>query len=1264
MTSSLRRRIRLTNKRVLQQRAPMETNRAPMMPAGLMASPFTERWGSSLLPPGVSRTARLRSTVSRLAISAAVLGVPVGVIFMPARVQAQNECGVGSVVVCDNSGVPPTNLNPYANGITYDNAPAGQSVTFGPGVVVNTNPTVFNGLSVQNSSGAVTINTVSGTITTAAGGISGNTGSGALSITTGNITTSGAGFAAVFGFNTGNGPVFIDTRAGAIVTSGDNSLGVLGESFNGQLTILTGAITAPGSFSSGVAGYGFGSEATLIDTRAGAISTGGFGVQAEADGPLTVLTGNVSSSGGSATGGSVGGVYVVNFADSLTMVDTTAGSIVTTGDNAIGVRLLGLGAGSLTVATANVATSGLGADGVSATSFGGGPISINTTAGQIVTAGNIANGIVASSSANNAITIASGDVTTQGARAAGISIGNGGAVDSTAGTIRTAGVSSAGIFAVSTFPDYVANIRTGAITTMGDGAFGVAAAALSTPPGASGAVTVTNTAPITASGAGAGGIVALSFASGGAASGPVTINANADITATGQNAVGISATSGTNSVNVTVASGVTVVGGWSANPSDLSTQLSSVKGDATIGSNLPAAGIVVYSGATPGATAMTIDNFGSIGALNDRAITMGFPCAVAGENGPATIGPCVAGMSALQSLTVNNGGTVTGYVTLLGDAVHTFNNAGTFNMRNFAETTANGQRDTLGVAVSNFGVAGGIFNNLASGVVQPLHVANPATINPTGQYIPTTGIDSRPLESSVYSMTQNPAITQSQFVNVATFNNAGTINLQNGVPGDVFVITGNPVAGGTPGTGVFVSNGGRLLVDATLNSGIPSGGQSNSIADVLVVDSTRVGAGATQVFVNNVGGLGAQTSGNGVEIVEVRNKQPGMSAGGAFALGGPVAAGAFAYDLFQNGVGADTADGNWYLRSAGFRPEVPVDTVTPALAARLGLATLASASVREDDFFSRYGGFGPGQICADEVETPQPGVYVKAPPPKVACNTLLWGRVFGETGSAGSGGNGNGGFGSAGPAYTFDYGGLQAGADLYRTARDKAGLYADAATLQSNVNGANGGLAGRVGLDAYGVGGYWTHRDPTGWYTDLVLQGHWYENIHANSVAGQSFDTQGWGLTASAEAGYQIALGDGFGVIPQGQLIYQRTSIDGGADQFGRISYGATDEIYGRLGARFAKGWLTNDGRTVSTWVDTNFWHQFGDDAKTTFTNLQGLDPTTVAASLGGTWAQIGLGLSGQLTRNVSIFGRTDYNIAIDQPGHSIGARAGIRVVW
>jgi len=308
-------------------------------------------------------------------------------------------------------------------------------------------------------------------------------------------------------------------------------------------------------------------------------------------------------------------------------------------------------------------------------------------------------------------------------------------------------------------------------------------------------------------------------------------------------------------------------------------------------------------------------------------------------------------------------------------------------------------------------------------------------------------------------------------------------------------------------------------------------------------------------------------------------------------------------------------------------------------------------------YFNRTGngeyGYGPGQFCTDDVETRVGGMYTKARPASRECHsTLLWGRVFGETGS----GSGSG----AAPGYRFDFGGFQAGADLYRTARDSAGLYVGAATLQSDVRVNNG----RIGMDAYGVGGYWTHRDPAGWYTDLVLQGNWYENIHVSSLAGQSYDTQGWGVTASAETGYAFALGGDYSIIPQAQLVYQRTSIDGMTGSFGQISYGATNEIYGRLGARLAKNWLTNDRRAVTTWLDANIWHQFGDDAITTFTSLQGNYPTTVATSLGGTWAQIGVGLSGQITHNVGVFGGVDYNVGVDHSAHSLSGRAGIKVSW
>jgi outer membrane autotransporter protein len=403
-------------------------------------------------------------------------------------------------------------------------------------------------------------------------------------------------------------------------------------------------------------------------------------------------------------------------------------------------------------------------------------------------------------------------------------------------------------------------------------------------------------------------------------------------------------------------------------------------------------------------------------------------------------------------------------------------------------------------------------------------------------------------------------------------------------------------------------------------------------------------AGLTLLRVVNAGGSGARTTGNGIGLIEVAGASNGL-----FGLAGRVAAGAYDYNLFHNGVGADAADGNWYLRSS-LRPEVALDMAVPALTSRLGLAMLGTYNQRRGDSDTAQG-------C---MEASGPG---GARSGGASCNTLAWGRVFGETGSSGGRGQ-NSAVGGGGPAYSFDYGGVQAGVDLWRTGQDGAGLYVGAATMWSRVKVADTGRVGRMGMEGYSLGAYWTHHDPAGWYTDLVVQGTLYDHIRTISSAGQRLETRGWGILASAEAGYAIELGNGYSVIPQGQLIYQRNALDGGRDQFGRIAYDATNEVYGRLGARLTRNWPTGTGQVVRGWVETNLWHQFGADAKTTFSGLDGMNPTGFRTQLGGSWAQLVVGVSGQLTRNVSVFGSVDYNVSLDRIGHGFGGRAGIRVAW
>lgn len=122
-------------------------------------------------------------------------------------------------------------------------------------------------------------------------------------------------------------------------------------------------------------------------------------------------------------------------------------------------------------------------------------------------------------------------------------------------------------------------------------------------------------------------------------------------------------------------------------------------------------------------------------------------------------------------------------------------------------------------------------------------------------------------------------------------------------------------------------------------------------------------------------------------------------------------------------------------------------------------------------------------------------------------------------------------------------------------------------------------------------------------------------------------------------------------------------NVDSTTDLAALISFGSTNELYGRIGARVAKDWTTMNGGTAQAFGEFNVWDQLGDkNAKTAFANLQGTNPTTVTSLLGGSWAQFKVGVSGPVAHNVSVFGNIDYNVAFSQAGHSLGGRVGLTV--
>lgn len=621
------------------------------------------------------------------------------------------------------------------------------------------------------------------------------------------------------------------------------------------------------------------------------------------------------------------------------------------------------------------------------------------------------------------------------------------------------------------------------------------------------------------------------------------------------------------------------------------------------------------TGVASGETKVAISGAGQVQVVDGIGVTL------TGENsysGGTTIG-------ALSTLELGNGG-LSGSIAgdVLNDGTLAFNRSNTLSFTGaISGTGALMQVGTGTTTLSGLNTYSGdtrvMSGTLKAGAVDTLSANSLVTVANGGT-----------LELAGFNQT------------VSGLENAGVVQIGAGTqPGTVLTVTNG-----------YVSNGGSLLINTVL-------GESSSASDMLVAGTVTVGAGgATRVFVNNVDGLGALTTGNGIEVVHV-NGGAAASAVGAFTLGAQVKAGAYEYTLYRNGI--NTADGNWYLRSAyespvgpadPYRAEVPVDMTSFALASRFGLAMLGTCDDRSGSYVGSKMAY-----CRDGM-----------------ADSGMWGRLFGETGDVGFGGLGINGrvkrFEEHGPSYDYDLGGFQAGMDLYRGergngSRNIAGLYVGAGRASGTVDRAGGGRAGKVDMDGYSLGAYWTHLDTLGWYVDAVAQVTRYSGIEARSIDGQTLKSNGWGFAGSLEAGYSIALTEGWTLTPQAQLVYQHLSLDGGHDSYGTIDYRGSDAYYGRVGAKVSTDWALEDGRSVTTFARANVWHDFGAQATTVFNTFDGLYPVALKTDLGGTWGQIGLGISGELSERVSLFGGADYNFAIGSgKGSSIGGHVGIRVRW
>lgn len=493
----------------------------------------------------------------------------------------------------------------------------------------------------------------------------------------------------------------------------------------------------------------------------------------------------------------------------------------------------------------------------------------------------------------------------------------------------------------------------------------------------------------------------------------------------------------------------------------------------------------------------------------------------------------------------------------------------------------------------------------------------------------------------------------------ATLNNSGVIDLtsDNSRTNDTLTVQGN-----------YAGNGGQLLLQSAV-------ADDSSPSDKLVVNNGTL-TGSTLITVTNLGGAGAATLQNGIQVVEAQGSA--ISDNSAFALKAPVSAGAYSYYLFKGGV-TTGSENSWYLRSTVVAPPlVAVANADPELPPVLEpLVAIPVAAVGTPILPAAVPGAAPIPLYRPEVPT-----WSALPPAAAQLTMAALGtfhdrqgdqRLLSETGalSAGWGRIYGKNFdqtwaGTVTPRLDGTLNGFQVGNDLFgaQTAGGqtwRTGLFVGHSRLRGDVDGFNEGFqgkrAGNIDLEGDSYGVYSTLTDPLGWYVDTVAMGTRLDGDN-RSERGVKLDTRGHALTLSVEAGYPFALTGDWIVEPQVQVIRQKVSLDIQDDGISRVSFDSDAAWTGRLGARL-KGRYAVNGQPLEPYLRANLWHTFSGTDTVAFGADQ-IDTRQQSSS-----ADLGVGLVLGLAPSVSVYAGVDYSRDIDSNAmRGMTGNLGMRVSW
>jgi outer membrane autotransporter protein len=1237
------------------------------------------------------RGGRITKWKGKIASCAPLIGLVVvglGVVPAFAADECGSELAGPDIITCNADGVPAADDGNYEAGITYTNSDgltlninAPGIVVASPGVSVQSSATNINDIAVNGTSFSV-ISTTGANQHGILALNSGTSGDATVTQAAGQVITTGGSAFGLYARNSGNGTATATLTAGDVSTGGTNAYGLYALNSLGtneaatSATMEGGSVTTTGDGARGLFARNSGNGTATATLTAGDVSTAGTGSVGlyalnslgtnEAATSATMVGGSVTTTGDSSIG-----IFAFNWGNGTATATLTAGDVHTTGVVAAGLSAQNSlatneAATSATMEGGSVTTTGDGARGLNAVNQGNGTATVTLTAGDVLTSGDGSLGLharntLATNEAATSATMVGGSVTTTGDSSAGIfayNQGNGTAtVTLTAGDVSTSGDGARGLLAVSQGNGTATvTLTAGDVLTTGDTAAGLSAEAF----GAGSAAVLVNGGTVRTNGNLSYGVQTV-----GSNNNTIDIVAGAVIDV---GSSGIAIRDGDNGLDNNadgfLDAADNVYGQLDAFVASFDTDHDGVRDDDDDDNGF----LDVDAGGDNTTTALPRRP----GADGVDEVASGFQLDANGDqilDGNGDPIPVATGGSG--NVTVTTAGTVTGGAILgLGDDVFNLTGgaySGTIIGDDAVASTADGDdtfnwsggtlvggfrgqngSDTALVTASSYDgsqvLDGGDDLSTADGWIDTLTLQG-LTATTSGANL--TGWENLIVDGGTMSFTDE-LVTGSSVGTGLIITNGGTVNA-----GTAFALTGNMMvhagatfAGTAARSGVSVtgsvSNSGLIdLSDGAAGNVLSVGGNwagSNGVVrlDVALGDSSSetdrisIGgdaSGSTALAVQNAGGLGAQTTGDGILLVEVE----GTSAAGAFTLAGPVDAGAFFYTLSQGG---QSGDGNFYLVSSGLTPAGSLYVASPAMIA----AVFPNLTAMADRYAGRI---DLGRGAASNAGTGGTAATVST---KSVDEGLLFGqagawlRLEGDRSDL-SAANGN--------LYDLSSSMVKAGYDtelILDAGRFVIGGYLSYGRMSAGVTSLLGSAS--MSTDGYGLGLTGTYFATGGTYVDLQLAAMWLDS-DLSDAAGTTAATgvSSTSRAASIEIGRILDLPNNGRLIPSAQYEYKDVNMSDFVDTRGNVVTGMDDiEQTFRMGV----AWDTPvpalaPGMRVVTSLD--YLKELSPE-----TMVQ-VGPAIIGTELPDDWVELGLGFDWATGDSSNLSLRTSYRRALGGGG-------------